>query len=156
MTRGVRPNPLWKKLLRPENTDECILWENSRIKGSGYGRVQYNGNVDLTHRVSFRIHHGPIPEGLDVCHSCDNPPCWNPRHLFAGSRLANVRDCISKGRFKPPIVRVKITDEQVSVIRKMYKRGVRGAGVKTIAKRYGVSHSCIQAIVDGRSRRDIK
>src|SRR5208283_917274 len=79
--KGKRRNPLWKILLTVSDTDECIVWAHTRLPGPReYGEVRYEGKLWLVHRVSFLLHRGPIPEGLDICHSCDNPPCWNPRH----------------------------------------------------------------------------
>ena len=65
--------------------------------GLGYGRVR-NGAKVLTHRLSWEHHNGPIPKGLLICHSCDNPPCVNVNHLFLGTNKDNVQDAINKGR----------------------------------------------------------
>jgi hypothetical protein len=55
-----------------------------------------------THVLSFELFIGPVPEGMEVCHSCDVKRCNNPRHLFAGTHLTNIRDMWSKGRGKKP------------------------------------------------------
>ena len=77
--------------------DEC--WEWKLHRGSdGYGHVRYNSIEQYAHRVSWTIANGPIPEGMYVCHKCDNPPCCNPNHLFLGTQADNMRDAIEKGR----------------------------------------------------------
>ena len=81
-----------------EKTDSCWNWKAS-LK-SGYGGFQYNGHFVRAHRASWHMHNGPIPEGIFICHKCDNPLCVNPEHLFLGTHRDNVLDAVSKGRFK--------------------------------------------------------
>jgi hypothetical protein len=86
----------WNKVTK---TKKCWIW-NAANK-DGYGRF----GRKYAHRISFEWHIGKIPEGLFVCHHCDNPSCVNPEHLFVGSNLDNVLDMISKGRnSKPPLM----------------------------------------------------
>lgn len=75
----------------------CWIWMRDVVKG-GYGRTWFKGQRYLAHRLSFQTYKGPIPDGLDVCHSCDTPPCINPDHLFAGTESENIQDSIRKGR----------------------------------------------------------
>jgi len=84
----------WPKV---NKTQECWLWIGYR-DARGYGRIMRQGKVCGTHRVSWEIHNGQIPEGMGVLHSCDNPPCVNPQHLFIGTQKDNMRDCTRKGR----------------------------------------------------------
>ena len=78
----------------------CWRWSSYKDK-DGYGKIVRDGgaNGDVgAHRVSWEIHFGDIPEGLYVCHKCDNPECCNPTHLFLGTALDNSRDRERKGR----------------------------------------------------------
>ena len=86
---------------------ECHEWQRKRNK-SNYGLFKYENQWSLAHRVSYILSRGDIPEGLFVCHSCDNPPCVNPDHLWLGTHQDNMDDMVKKGRSKrktpsPPI-----------------------------------------------------
>lgn len=83
---------------RVAKSDGCWLWTGARFGPNGYGAVRFQKRNSSAHRVSWMIHFGPIPDGLFVCHKCDNPPCCNPAHLFLGTIGDNTRDMIAKGR----------------------------------------------------------
>lgn len=94
----------------PPADDQCWAWPGAvradvgtyQVVGT-YGRMGVGGNrSDYAHRVSYRLHHGPIPEGTHVLHSCDNPPCVNPAHLRLGSRRDNMAESVAKGRHHSP------------------------------------------------------
>lgn len=76
---------------------ECMVWNGPTNRG-GYGRKRIKGKDVLLHRMAYEWANGPIPDGMCVCHTCDNPPCVNPDHLWLGTRSENTLDRIGKGR----------------------------------------------------------
>lgn len=105
----VRPRKLidptirfWKKVdkhgpIHPTLGTECWLWTGYQMP-FGHGQLNVGDKIVLTHRFSWELHHGPIPEGLSVLHHCDVPNCIRPDHLFLGTQKDNVQDAIQKGR----------------------------------------------------------
>lgn len=77
--------------------NECWEWKWHRNK-KGYGKVSTGKKCHQAHRVSYRVFRGKVRKDLLVCHTCDNPPCINPRHLFLGTNQDNVNDREQKGR----------------------------------------------------------
>jgi len=81
----------------PEPMSGCWIW-TARVSPAGYGQASYKRKSTFAHRLAWTLFRGPIPEGLCVLHKCDNPPCVNPEHLFIGTQIENIRDCVAKGR----------------------------------------------------------
>lgn len=82
---------------RVAKSDGCWLWAGCRDSG-GYGRLRWRGATMLAHRVAYELATGTLDADACVCHTCDNPPCCNPAHLFPGTRADNNRDMAAKGR----------------------------------------------------------
>ena len=154
------------KVDRSGGPDACHPWTAGRSGGYGMVWVPERHRNEGAHRWGYEATVGPIPAGMVVCHTCDNPPCQNPRHWFVGTHRENSKDRDTKQRHTPRSgeahPRSKLTDEQVRSIRREYvRRPVGGAGrtgrqsgsARDLAERYGVSHRAIQQIVAGRSRR---
>ena len=106
----------WDRVVK---ADDCWQWTGARDK-QGYGRLSPAVGVFLrAHRFSWELHNGPVPEGLLVCHRCDNPECTNPNHLFLGSPQDNMDDKVRKGRWKG------CASERMSEIVRARKRPVK-------------------------------
>ena len=132
-----------------KKTDTCWNWIGAthRINKWGYGVIGcQGGKIVRAHRFSYQIHKGEIPYGMLVCHSCDNPSCVNPDHLFLGTAKDNMDDAVSKGRMasgeRHPCA--KLTWDKVEEIRKMYKSGKYTQ--RKLGEMFGVDHSVINEI----------
>jgi HNH endonuclease len=127
--------------------EECWEWQGD-INGGGYGQFSLGGKRVIAHRFVWELINGPIPEGMFICHKCDNPPCCNPNHLFLGTPKDNSQDRDHKGRgAKGEKSGVSVlTEEQVLAIREEYARG--GATYLGLGKKYGVRDGTIKKIIE--------
>lgn len=108
--RAARPPPKPKRKRRltleerlvahsvPEPNSGCLLWLGKVHKTSGYAQVWLNGRHRNAHRVAYEVAKGPVPEGMMVCHHCDNPACIEPAHLYAGTAQTNHDDMVRRSR----------------------------------------------------------
>ena len=132
---------------------ECIEW--TRCKNpAGYGNVRYRNRTFLVHRKEWIENYGEIPSGLHVLHKCDNPACYNIKHLFLGTQQDNMKDMNQKGRqaigFNLP--HTKLSLQEVEDIRQLVSYGY---AQYRIAEMYSVGQDHISRLVnykDGGSR----
>lgn len=143
---GTLADNFWSQCLR-KSPNECWEWQGG-MNGSGYGQLYYRRKQYKTHRLSYELHNGPIPDGMDVCHKCDNRRCCNPHHLFLGTRSENTLDMLQKGRNRAAkgeqCHRAKLTETDIPTIRDLYNHGMTQTA---IAQRYDVSQTTIRAVV---------
>jgi HNH endonuclease len=146
---------LWAKVDR-HGPDECWEWQGHRDRG-GYGQITDGKKSRRVHQVAWETTRGPIPAGLHVLHSCDNPPCCNPAHLYLGDNAQNVGDRVARRRSAnlrgTEHGRAMVTEKNVLAIRARYARG--GTTYPELASIYGVSSQAIAAIVSRRTWRHL-
>lgn len=131
-------------------TDSCWFWTGTKDP-DGYGMIHYGKNKQLkAHRASWLIHRGDFDLTLIVCHSCDNPSCVNPDHLFLGTVQTNTLDKVKKNRQTKGSTNFgsKLTEESVLKIKELLSLGVTGS---RIAKDYKISTSVISSIKQNKS-----
>lgn len=145
----------WAKVDRSNGPDSCWLW-TACVNHHGYGvfRLPSKHN-ELAHRVAYKIINGIIANGLSVCHSCDNPPCCNPSHLFLGTQLDNIIDAKNKGRIQigESNHASKLNADIVKEIRSLYAAHLMTQ--RNLADRYKVNQSTISLIVHRKTWQDI-
>ncbi len=133
----------WSKV---NKSGDCWLW-TAGTNDTGYGNFWIKCWPYKSHRIAYFIHHGVDPGDKCVCHTCDNPRCMNPAHLFLGTHKDNMADCVKKGRrldnkgSKHSCS--KLTDEDVKEILESNESN------KMLAKRYGVNDRTISSLRHG-------
>ena len=148
------------RLLSKTEVDQvtgCWNWTASKDT-HGYGHLRHKGRIKLAHRLSYELHFGPIPEGMQICHKCDNRICLNPDHLFLGTWRDNMLDKLAKGRqsrtrqFGSANAAAKLSEADIIAI-----RDARGKILqKELAASYGVDRAHISLIQSGRRWGHIK
>jgi hypothetical protein len=131
-----------KVIKDPNYVDCCWTWSAS-LHPEGYGRFALDGKTQKAHRVSYEIYKGSIPDGLCVCHTCDNPACVNPNHLFLGTVAQNNADKAEKGRAAKKL--------NAGLVKDIKDALSNGASLNSLAKLFQVSRAMIIKIKYNRS-----
>lgn len=156
----------WAKVDRSGGPDSCWEFQGCRDR-KGYGHFAIKQKPRGAHRIAWTLVNGPIPEGMHALHRCDNPPCCNPAHLFAGTQLDNTADMMAKGRARmigrpanpnqPPKpghckgeqhYSAKVTTDAVIDIR---TRFLLGESQSALARHFEISQSMVFKIVHRKS-----
>ena len=137
----ARESKFWKKVDR-RGSDECWNWSGDKVRG--YGRFLLVTGFKVTaSRASYILANGAVPDGLYVCHKCDNPSCCNPAHLYAGTSEQNAIDREVRNRSKPRSGH-KINEETAMKI-------FEAVGTQeAIAAKFGVSRSYVSMVKSGK------
>lgn len=159
------------ELVEQRGPDECWPWKASTLAG-GYGQWKRGRRTLKAHRVAYFLHYHADPGPALVMHSCDNPPCCNPRHLLLGTWKDNLADCAAKGRTnrffgdahwshrKPGLVSrgekvggSKLTEEVVVELRRLYAAG--GFTQQKLADKFGLSREGVGCALRGQNWRHL-
>jgi hypothetical protein len=142
------PEQFWPKVER-RGPEDCWPWIASR-RPTGYGQLRRANRNLKAHRVSWELHRGPIPLGMVVMHTCDNPPCVNVAHLRLATQSANLADMRAKARGSGGRMpgsanpASKLTEEQVIALR---SEAAAGASFRALGRSYGLNKKTVAQIV---------
>lgn len=151
--RATQVKRFWAKVAIKANDDECWEWLGS-CDTHGYGNFFWNSKITVSSKIAWMYPNYVIPKGFEICHSCDNPACCNPKHLWLGTHQENMDDKMRKGRqgnIKQAVRRGeahpnhKLTQSQVDHIRQLYTQG--NITLKALGELYDVDISSIHAII---------
>lgn len=147
-----KPGDKERFLSKVEKTNTCWIWKGKLTKNHRYARFMMRKNPNMTaHRASYLLFKGEIPKGIFVCHTCDNPTCVNPDHLFLGTPKDNTQDAVKKGRMIGPVGELnkglgrKLSEQDVLRIRKIKSEGYPSW---KILEEYQISRALLSLIVN--------
>ena len=166
---------VWERMARPPKTalksledrfnakvshkgeNECWEWQGAKTH-YGYGKIRNNYKSIGAHRLSYILHKGEIPSGIDVLHKCDNRLCVNPNHLFLGTQSDNMKDMFAKGRNRTTPSKgsangnSKLSERDIPIIKALR---IEGKTYPAIAKEFRMSTYAIREICIGNSWRHV-
>lgn len=154
--RGLKVKGIWGSVKEPiiikETASECWECISHAKSKSGHVRMRLGNKSTFMHRFFYEYYRGPIPDGMCVCHHCDNPACVNPDHLFITTSTGNTADRHKKGRSArgSQIGTSVLTETEAIEILESEDSGLM------LAQKYGVSRSCISAIRRGHSWKHLR
>lgn len=138
MTRKSTEEDFWRMC---EKGGECWNWKKA-TNNDGYGILTFHGKAWKAHRLAYHFSNSGIPDGMVICHTCDNPKCVNPDHLYAGTQQQNVKDRVKRrrsGNLKGVNNgKAKLSESDVLKIRSACDSGDRYSDVAT---KFGISDS---------------
>ena len=129
-----------------EPNSGCWLWIGGRVSDGNYGGMHDGERVVGAHHYSWRLHRGPIPKGMYVCHSCDTPSCVNPDHLFIDTPSGNQQDMIKEGRSRSKQIHWAYSDELKTTIQQDDRP------ISELVEAYGLSVVTIKYIKSKQGR----
>jgi len=122
----------------------CHQWTGAH--SCGYGTISIMNKTKKTHRLAWIIaNNKEIPEGMCICHYCDNGLCVNPAHLFLGTNQDNMRDMVEKGRYKNGRARLKEKD-----VKRIYNLYDKGKSYKDIIHIFGIDATSFWRVISGK------
>lgn len=133
-----------EKILSCKIITDAGCWEWTGPVNGRYGLFGLGGKTVYIHRYSYSHYKGAIPKDKEICHKCNNPICFNPEHLYAGTHLQNMRDLFIERKNRIGFVKPKLKEEQVVNIRALLDGGK--ANPIELSKTYNVSPEAIYSI----------
>lgn len=141
-----KKNPVKRLLARIDYKSGCWLWRGAKNSG-GYGWIKIDRRMISAHRFSWTVYKGQIPNGICVCHVCDNRHCVNPDHLFLGTHQDNSNDMKQKGRSlageRNPAAKLTLGDVEAI-------RACDGLSQVKLAEFFGVNYRTVSAILNNK------